>query len=131
MIARARQRSWRWPWERLKPPSDIVSERDVKRLLYFVRLVWVEASVSVVLFGLVVLVMCGWVLDSEASVSVSPNEMRLTRSNASYSSGSLYSLNGSRFDRTVPEKSTGSWGIMAKRLRRSCSLSLEMSKPSM
>lgn len=82
-MARARQRSCRWPWDRLKPPSDIMSDKDVNKLFSFVRLVWEEASVSVVLSGLVVLVICGRVLDSEARVSESLNEMRLTRSNAS------------------------------------------------
>jgi len=33
--------------------------------------------------------------------------------------------------RIVPEKRTGSWGMMAKRVRRSCSLMVEMSTPSM
>jgi len=31
----------------------------------------------------------------------------------------------------VPEKRTGSWGIIARRVRRSWSLILEMSTPSM
>lgn len=31
----------------------------------------------------------------------------------------------------MPEKSTGSWGMMARRVRRSCSFILEMSIPSM
>jgi hypothetical protein len=31
----------------------------------------------------------------------------------------------------VPEKRTGSWGMMARRVRRSCSFMVEMSMPSM
>lgn len=36
-MARARQRSWRWPWERLRPPSVIGEVREVKRFLFFCR----------------------------------------------------------------------------------------------
>lgn len=32
-MARARQRSWRWPWERFRPPSETRDERDVNRLV--------------------------------------------------------------------------------------------------
>ena len=32
-MARARQRSWRWPWERLRPPSEMREESDENRLV--------------------------------------------------------------------------------------------------
>ena len=45
--------------------------------------------------------------------------IRWTRSNASKSSASVCSWKASRLDRTVPEKRTGSWGMIARRLLRS------------
>lgn len=57
--------------------------------------------------------------------------MRCTRSRQSRNSASVCLSKGSRLVRTVPEKSTGSCGMIARRLRRSCSLILEMSWPSM
>ena len=40
-------------------------------------------------------------------------------------------MKGSRLERIVPEKRTGSWGMIVKRVRRSWSLMVEMSIPSM
>lgn len=67
-MARARQRSWRWPWERLPPDSEMGVER----------------------------------------VSALGDESRWARFRASVSSRSEWLLKGSRFERIVPEKSTGS-----------------------
>ena len=50
--------------------------------------------------------------DSEGSV-------RWTRARASLSSTSVCCSKGSRLLLTVPEKRTGSWGMIASRLRRS------------
>ena len=44
---------------------------------------------------------------------------RWTRSRASRSSASVCSSKASRLERTDPEKSTGSWGMIASRLLRS------------
>jgi hypothetical protein len=57
--------------------------------------------------------------------------MRWTRSRASRSCWSENSSKGSRLERMVPEKRTGSWGMMERRVRRSCNLMVEMSMPSM
>lgn len=58
-------------------------------------------------------------------------ETSCTRSRASLSSASVYSSNGSRLERMVPENKTGSCGMIARRLRRSRSLIFETSIPSM
>jgi hypothetical protein len=58
-------------------------------------------------------------------------ETRCTRTKASRSSESVWWSNASRFERTVPEKRTGSWGMIARRERRECRFICEMSRPSM
>jgi hypothetical protein len=57
--------------------------------------------------------------------------MRWTRDRASLTWWSENSSKGSRLERMVPEKRTGSWGMMARRVRRSWSFNFEMSTPSM
>lgn len=57
--------------------------------------------------------------------------VRCTRARASRMEWSENSLKGSRLERMVPEKRTGSWGMIARRVRRSWSFMVEMSIPSM
>lgn len=88
-IARARQRSWRCPWERLPPDSETGDDSERKMLAFCG--VTVEAAAE------------------EGSAGVGFDEsMRWTRASDSRSSVSVRSLNGSRLLRMVPENRTGS-----------------------
>ena len=109
-------------------------ERDVKGLVLV--LVFVSAAAAAV----VVVVVVGLALPFSPEVPAPANSsrevspvlrMRWTRSRASRNSASVCWSKASRFERTVPENRTGSCGMMARRLRRSCSFILDMSKPSM
>lgn len=86
-MARARQRSWRWPWERLRPPEAMGESRDVKGL------VLVSAAVADV---------SDVIVDSSRDEGA---ETRWTRWRASLSSASLDWSKISRLDRTVPASS--------------------------
>jgi hypothetical protein len=56
--------------------------------------------------------------------------MRCTCFKASLSCTSEKLSKGSRFERIVPEKRTGSCGMIVRRVRRSCSFMVDMSIPS-
>ena len=64
-------------------------------------------------------------------LSISSAVTRWTLSKASRKAESSCSSKASRLLRMVPEKRTGSWGIIARRERRACSFILEISRPSM
>ncbi len=125
-MARAKQRSWRWPWERLRPPSVMIERRDLKGLMF-----WLpdgepgstgdEDEVSPFACP----------LPSACSSRDIGAETRWTRSNASRSSSSVCSSKASRLLRTVPENRTGSWGMIARRDRKALSFIFETSRPSM
>jgi len=94
-MARARQRSWRCPWERLRPPSVIGEERERKGLVFLSLLLLmllfeVRVAEEILEVGLEV------GLDAEEA-------MRWTRRRASKSSLSSYSLAVSKFERRVPK----------------------------
>lgn len=61
-MARARQRSWRWPWERLSPPSLMREVREVKMLVLGLGFVVVVGGVSGSLPGLGLVVSSGGVM---------------------------------------------------------------------
>lgn len=92
-MARARQRSWRCPWERFRPASETVDEREENMFLFLFRVGELDIEEGGV-----------WV----PLRMVSSDVIKWTRSRASFSSSSVYSSKGSRFERTVPEKRTGS-----------------------
>ena len=92
MMARERHKSWRWPCERLRPPA--------------------ATGLDSVSFGLAT-VAVAVALDTEevsddASVVAVVVVTRWERSSASRSCASVHELVGSRFERIVPEKRTGS-----------------------
>mmetsp|Transcript_6596 Transcript_6596/g.10886 ORF Transcript_6596/g.10886 Transcript_6596/m.10886 type:complete len:243 (-) Transcript_6596:807-1535(-) len=62
--------------------------------------------------------------------AASTRSARCTWAKASQQSASVLSSSGSRLDRTVPWKSTGSWGMIASRRRKVCRPSLPVSTPS-
>ena len=70
------------------------------------------------------------VVEPDAAAN-SDSVTRWTRINASRSSASVCSSKASRLLRTVPEKRTGSWGMIARRERRAWRFMVEMSSPSM
>lgn len=94
----------------MSPPSVIGDCRDVKRFLFF----WSE----------------GVDVPDVEGVFCPVGGISCTRSRASRSSESVCSSKASRLDLTVPEKSTGSCGIMANLERSECKLILEISRPS-
>ena len=116
-----------------RPPSEILEEREVK-MFVLVSVVGEEADATAgVAIPLALALALGVAVVAIAGVCVpeARGEVRWTRSRALRRSASEYSLKSSRLLRTVPEKRTGSCGMMARRERRSWSLMREISMPSM
>ena len=128
-MARARQRSCFWPWERLAPAEEMGEESERKMFVFSF------AAGSVAVREVALLAPSVGVGDSGTSSSgtgvLSAEGMRCTRCSASCSWKSENWSKGSRFERIVPENKTGSCGMMARRVRRSCRRTVEMSTPSM
>ena len=107
-IARARDRSWRCPDERLDP----LGERRVERVSGGCFFLFSSSEES----------FCwGW----------RESDRRPVRRRARVSSSSVRSLFGSRFERTVPAKRVGSCGMMTTASRRSCIPMVAISTSSM
>lgn len=105
-MARARHSSWRWPCDRFRPPSETGEARSAKGLV-FLGLVE-PAGVAVP--------------EPEAVAAVEEEGRSLvtrwTRSRQSRSSASVWWSKGSRLERIVPEKRTGSYGKINKTFTR-------------
>lgn len=129
-MARARQRSCFCPWERLAPELEMGEERE-RNMFVFSLTAGLESAAVVEVALLVASAEEVAGLSSSGTGVLFEEGMRCTRSSAWRSCTSVNSSKGSRFDRMVPEKRTGSCGMMARRVRRSCSLMVEMSMPSM
>lgn len=112
-MARARQRSCFCPWERFSPPEDMGDER-FRKILRF------SSTGSAAVVEELLLPSAGVSATESSGTGVLLAEgIRWTFFKASLRSKSLNSSKGSRFERMVPEKRTGSWGITARRVRRS------------
>lgn len=128
-IARARHRSCFCPCDRFAPPEEIGDSSD-RNMLTFSLLAGL-CSAAVVDVAMLPSADDASVGLAASGIGVlSAEGMRWTLCNACLSCTSENSSNGSRLVRIVPENRTGSWGMIERRVRRSCSLIFEMSTPS-
>mmetsp|Transcript_63643 Transcript_63643/g.106163 ORF Transcript_63643/g.106163 Transcript_63643/m.106163 type:complete len:339 (-) Transcript_63643:3074-4090(-) len=73
----------------------------------------------------------GSMVMSSPPLRLSTNSLSLASARVAQSLSDVCRSNGSKLNRRVPEKSTGSCGMMAMRHRSACSPTLEVGRPSM
>mmetsp|Transcript_33147 Transcript_33147/g.72258 ORF Transcript_33147/g.72258 Transcript_33147/m.72258 type:complete len:231 (-) Transcript_33147:3301-3993(-) len=114
--ARARHICCRWPTEKLFPPSVTIMSRDGKPCSVVSRGCWLASPAAL------------W-FSSTPSRNTWSARWDLLR--ACQRAGRSLVFSGSRLKRRVPEKRTGSWGMIEILCRRRCSPTVQMSRPSM